>query len=175
MLDDRTINAFGSDKTRALLAYIATENNHPHRRAALAAMLWPDLSEKKSAHNLSQTILRLRSALEDIRPDGSISDQPFLQVDNQQVGLHPQRRIYTDITAFRNLLRACDQHHGKDRGAAVNCSDCMNWMRDAAALYHGDFLAGFFVRNSPAMEQWRLVQQEALQMQIVDVLGRLGN
>lgn len=174
-LDEVTITNFGSDKARALLAYLALENNRPHRRTALAAMLWPDLSEKKAAHNLSQTILRLRTALVDVQANGNTHEPPFLLVESQQVRLNPRASIHTDVDIFRSLMLTCSQHHAKDPFAINNCPDCIGWMRDAARLYNGDLLAGFFVRNSPAIEQWRLVQQEALQMQIVDVLGRLAN
>lgn len=174
-LDDRTINHFGSDKARALLAYLALENERPHRRSALAAMFWPDLSEKKAAHNLSQTLLRLRAALEDHQPSEQPASSAFLLIDSQQVQLNPYSRIYTDVVTFRKLLKSCEQHHRKDKSAAANCPDCIGWMRDAAELYGGDFLAGFFVRDSPPLEQWRLVQQEALQMQALSVFEQLCN
>ena len=32
-------------------------------------------------------------------------------------------------------------------------------MQEAAALYTGDFLAGFFVRDAPAFEEWMLAQR----------------
>ena len=62
-LDAEPVTAFGADKARALLAFLAIESSRPHRRTNLAAMFWPDLAEKKAAHNLSQTLLRLRQAL----------------------------------------------------------------------------------------------------------------
>ena len=48
-LDDQPITTFGTDKARALLAYLAIESGRPHRRSALAALLWPELSARKAA------------------------------------------------------------------------------------------------------------------------------
>ncbi len=36
-LDGQSMNAFGTDKNRALLAYLALESGSPHRREALAS------------------------------------------------------------------------------------------------------------------------------------------
>ena len=47
LLYGQPITAFDTDKTRALLAYLAVEAGHAHRRAELAGLLWPDLPEKK--------------------------------------------------------------------------------------------------------------------------------
>jgi DNA-binding SARP family transcriptional activator len=37
--------AFESDKARLLLAYLATEPKHPHRREFLTGLLWPESSK----------------------------------------------------------------------------------------------------------------------------------
>lgn len=65
-LDGEPITAFGADKTCALLAYLAVESARPHRRSELAALLWPDSPAREAAHNLSQTLLRLRRALREV-------------------------------------------------------------------------------------------------------------
>jgi len=41
-LDDMVLTHFGTDKVRALLAYLAVEAGVPHRREFLADFLWPD-------------------------------------------------------------------------------------------------------------------------------------
>ena len=38
--------AFSSDKARALLAFLTTEADQPHRRDKLAGLLWPDSPQK---------------------------------------------------------------------------------------------------------------------------------
>ena len=41
-LDDQLITHFDTEKTRALLAYLASESGHPHQREYLAEMFWPE-------------------------------------------------------------------------------------------------------------------------------------
>ena len=62
-LDGQPITAFGTDKARALLAYLAVAAPRAQRRSDLAALLWPEATDAQAAHNLSQTLLRLRRAL----------------------------------------------------------------------------------------------------------------
>ena len=68
------INHFRSDKVRALLAYLAVEAARPHARASLCGLLWPDQSNAASLHNLSQTLLRMRESLGDMRRSTAFLD-----------------------------------------------------------------------------------------------------
>ena len=57
-LGDAPITDFATDKARALLAYLVVESDRPHRRDALAGLLWPDQSQKNARQNLRQTLAR---------------------------------------------------------------------------------------------------------------------
>jgi DNA-binding SARP family transcriptional activator/tetratricopeptide (TPR) repeat protein len=166
-LDGEPITAFGSDKARALLAFLAVESARPHRRAELASLFWPELAEKKAAHNLSQTLLRLRHAL---REPKSSAPQPFLLLTFQDVQFNPRSDHRLDAVLFTELLRSTRQHHHADAQA---CAVCMRWLQQAADLYRGDLLAGFFLRDGIGFEEWQLVQQERLHREAVAVLARL--
>ena len=63
ILEGQPLTAFESDKVRALLAYLALESGVPHRRDALAALLWPEHAERNARHNLSQALHNLRAVL----------------------------------------------------------------------------------------------------------------
>ena len=54
-----------SDKARALLVFLAVEARRPHRREALAGMLWPDMPDAAARSNLRQALYRLREAIRD--------------------------------------------------------------------------------------------------------------
>ena len=62
-LDGHPLTAFGTDKNRALLAYLALESGHPHRREALAALLWPDHRDAVARNSLRQALYQLRQIL----------------------------------------------------------------------------------------------------------------
>ena len=46
-------------------------------------------------------------------------------------------------------------------------------LENAISLYRGDFLEGFFVRDSVAYEDWMLLIRDRLQRQVVTVLQHL--
>jgi DNA-binding SARP family transcriptional activator len=72
-LNGEPVTAFGTNKARGLLAFLAVNSASLCPRTELAAMWWPDLPEKKAAHNLSQTLLRLRLRFGKNRPPFSLS------------------------------------------------------------------------------------------------------
>ncbi len=59
----KIIANFETEKTRALLAYLAVESDRPHRRSHLAGLLWSDEPEERALHNLRQTLSRLRKTM----------------------------------------------------------------------------------------------------------------
>ena len=169
LLDGQRLTAFGTDKVRGLLAYLVGEAARPHRRAALASMFWPELPDKKAAHNLSQSLLRLRHALgEDAIPHPAQARQPFLLIGSHDVQFNPLSDHQLDVARFAELLRSRRQHvHAQ----AETCRTCMGWLEQASELYRGDFLAGFLLRDSVAFEEWQLLRQEMLHTQALEILS----
>ncbi len=166
-LDAEPVTAFGADKARALLAYLATEPGRPHPRAHLATMFWPNLDDKKAGHNLSQTLLRVRHALQ--QRQGANSSR-FLLASYQEVTFNECSDFDLDVARFRSLFDAIAGH---SHTSGVLCTACQRWLAEAAALYRGEFLAGLFVPDSVEFEEWRLLRQEELHRGAVDVLTRL--
>ena len=86
MRDGAPVTAFESDKVRALLAYLAVEAERPHRRDALAGLLWPDRPERTAHLNLNQALAnranllqktgKLKEAVADL--DKAIEQQPTM-------------------------------------------------------------------------------------------------
>ena len=64
--DEKPDLVFESDKTRALLAYLAVERGKTHRRETLAGLFWPDMPEKRARANLNQSAYSLRRILEQL-------------------------------------------------------------------------------------------------------------
>src|SRR5215213_9087328 len=77
-IDGVVVTTFAYAKVRALLGYLAVERQHPHTRAELAALLWPDQSEQTARASLSQALSTLRNALDDKH-----AEQPLLLTDAQ--------------------------------------------------------------------------------------------
>ena len=51
-LSREPVTGFDSDKVRALLSYLVVEAGRPHRREALAGLLWPERSERVAIRTL---------------------------------------------------------------------------------------------------------------------------
>lgn len=170
-LDGEPITAFGSDKARALLAYLAVESTHPHRRERLSGMFWPDSAEKEASHNLSQTLLRLRRALREPADSAPAAYERFLIVTSRDIQFNPQSDHDVDVARFEQLLRVAREHHRFD---APMCPTCVRWLHEAADLYRGELLAGFFVGDGSGFGEWQTARCEMLRRQAVEMLVRLA-
>ena len=62
VLNDVPLGSFLSTKAPALRAYLAV-TGRPHRREALAGLLWGDLPEAAATNNLRQVLTNLRENL----------------------------------------------------------------------------------------------------------------
>jgi DNA-binding SARP family transcriptional activator/tetratricopeptide (TPR) repeat protein len=171
LLDGQPVTAFSTDKVRALLAYLVVEAARPHRRGALAGMLWPEMPEARAAHNLRQSLLRLRRALHEDEVVAA-GRPPFLLLTRRDVQLNLLADCQLDVADFQELIHAYRQHrHPPGEG----CEVCVGWLRQAVDLYRGDLLAGFALRDSVPFEEWQLVWQEALHGQALEALGLLAD
>src|SRR5262245_32573112 len=151
--DGRLVTHFRSEKVRALLAFLAVEAGRPHPRTSLAGLLWPDQPDAAARRNLSQTLVRLRQALagDPVGPDGphdrappdlpGAADIPFLRLTGQTVQWDAAAGADLDVARFGRRIR----------------SDAAADLEAAAALYRGEFLAGFGLPECQAFDEWLLL------------------
>ena len=163
--DGEPITDFEADSARALLAYLAMHAGTAFPRTALAALLWPDQPEADALHALRQALNRLRRAIGDQE-----ADPPFLTITRTTVQFNPGSRYWLDVAAFSDLISAC-KHHPHRRLEA--CRPCRRRLAQAADLYRGDLLAGFFWNSTP-FEEWLLLERESLHRQAIDALYHLA-
>jgi DNA-binding SARP family transcriptional activator/tetratricopeptide (TPR) repeat protein len=135
-------------KRLALLCYLAVESPRGfQRRDRLFGLFWPELSQAQARQALRQSLYFLRHALGD-----------------QVVSNRGANEIGIDASAFRCDVRAFTDLY--EQGL----------LEDALALYHGDFLAGFFVDEaSPAFEHWLYATRDELRQRAIDAAWRLAD
>ena len=155
------VRHFRSEKVLALLIYLAVEAEQPHRRSALAGLLWPDHPEREARHNLSQSLLRLRQAIKDQEATPSV-----LLATRQTIQLNPISDHWLDVTAFLGYLKTAT-------AGAENHSPDLQAMRQAVELYRGDFLSHFYLADSDLFEEWAITKREQLRQQSLEVLAWL--
>lgn len=163
LLDGRPLIGLATDKIRALLIYLAVEQDRPHRRSALVGLLWPDTPEAAARHSLSQALFVLRQALDDRQGDSCtlVSTRQDIQFNN--AGDH-----WLDVVAFASLIQSCGEHPQPSL-----CDATIARLQRAAEIYRGDFLGQFFLADSTTFEEWALLKREHYHRLIMDSLQRL--
>ncbi len=146
-------------KAIALIAYLAVTRQR-HSRDALAALLWPEYDQSHARATLRRTLSTLNKAL----------NGPWLEVDRETIALNRNSDLQIDVNGFHELLAECQSHHHKP---GETCSACIDPLAKAVALYQGDFLAGFSLRDSPNFDDWQFYQADSVRRDLAGALERL--
>jgi DNA-binding SARP family transcriptional activator len=169
-LDGEPLDGIRSDKTRALLAYLAVETGRAHNRSALSALLWGESSEQAARASLRSSLSNLRQRLmRQLAPD---SGSPILNITRHsiQFDVDPDT-CWLDVAEFDALMDACHAHAHQD---LADCPICISQLERAVELYQGDFLAGLALSDSTAFDEWRVIQQERYHQQMLVALETLA-
>jgi predicted ATPase/DNA-binding SARP family transcriptional activator len=148
--DEVPLTGFVSSKAQALLCYLAVVSG-PHTRAELAGLLWAEMPDALAAGNLRKALSNLKQLA-----------GPYLTITRQAVSFDHESPHWLDVDDFESRLQAGppDQEQA-------------SW-REAAALYRGEFLNGFYVRDAAAFEAWMLSERQRLKDLAVLTLQRLS-
>ena len=142
---EEVITNFRSRRVAALIAYAVVEAR-PIPRAGLVELLWPDKPEKQGRANLRWALNQASKLL-----------PGCWEIDRQVVGFDPGQNCYVDLHALE---------------AALTQDDTDILAHEVAAV-QGDFLAGFYLDNSPEFENWMVMAREAWRRLIENALTRL--
>ncbi|MCO6451648.1 MAG: hypothetical protein J5I90_12750 [Caldilineales bacterium] len=161
------VTEFESDKSRAILVYLAIESDRPHGRESLAAMFWPEESLQVGRQNLRQALYSLRRAF-----GQSTTDAPFLTISRQNARFNIGSDYWTDIQVFDRLSESIRLH---DHHRAEACPFCLDQARQAVDLYKGDFLEGFSISDAVEFDDWQRNQADRLRYQLLESLKLLAS
>jgi TolB-like protein len=135
-------------KSRALVAYLALRGAGGQSREKLADLLWGNSAEEQARANLRQTLSLLRKAL---NGDGA----GYLVTDGDQISL-AGADIDLDVANFERLVDEATP----------------DALKRAAALYKGDLLDGFSLKED-SFEAWARAERERLRLRASDALTKL--
>lgn len=162
--NDAPITNFQTNKTKALLAYLALKPGQPHTRAALAGILWPEKPEQAALANLRQSLRHLRLTI------GEDVAETSLLISRQTVQFNPAGAVWIDVFQFTQHLAAVKVHsHPHLRP----CPDCIQQLEQAATLYRDDLLADSSLHVSPAFDELIISQRAALLREVTEALEQL--
>ena len=131
-IDGQPANNFRSNKAQALLCYLAV-SGRAHSRSALSGLLWGDTPEEQARTSLRQTL----SNLTELCP-------ACLTITRQNIAFAHNDTCAVDAERFEAVATRL--------AVAPGLVD----LHAELALYRGDFLEGFYVRNAPDFETWML-------------------
>ena len=150
---NEVITRFRTQKTGALLAYLAFYLRRSHPREELIDRFWPEDDFHTGRHKLNVAVSALRPQLEPPGvPDGSV-----LVTDRLSVALNPAS-VATDVAEFEVVLR--------DAPREPDPADRSRGLRKAVELYQGPLLAGFY-------DAWIIPERQRLSDLFIQGLRRL--
>ena len=135
-------------KTRALLAFLALPAGREHSRDKLMSLLWSDRSNEQARNSLRQALTELGRAL-------GAGETSLLVKGRDTLALDPQA-VEVDAVLFEQLAP----------------SDDIDDLRRAAALYAGDLLDGFGIRD-PVFEGWLADERQRYRELAISILKKL--
>ena len=138
-----------SHKAQALLYYLVM-SRQSHSRQSLAGLLWTDLDETSARRNLRVELLKVRADLD-----------TFFRADRDTIAFDRAADHQLDVTQFEANLRSGEP--------------TFEQLAQAVALYRGDFLEDFHVRDAPFFEEWVTNERERLWQMARQALLRLIN
>jgi len=139
-LDDTPVSGFLSNKVRALLVYLVV-TARPQAREHLATLLWGDMSDADAKSNLRQALANLKKLFD-----------AYFEITRDTVEFRRDAAYALDVEAFERI-RAWKP------GSQDSLQSSISSLQALVALYHGEFLAGFYVRDAPEFEEWILTQR----------------
>ncbi len=141
--NERVITRFRTQKTGALLAYLAFYRDRSHLREVLFELLWPGRVPDLARQSLSMSLSSLRHQLE---PPG-VPRSAVIIADYKSVRLNPEA-VTTDVAEFESALLSAER--------AQSDIERVRHLADAVTLYRGTLLPDYF-------ENWILREQQRLE------------
>jgi DNA-binding SARP family transcriptional activator/predicted ATPase len=142
-------------KALALLVYLAVEGG-THHRDVVASLLWPEQHQTQALASLRQAVYSLRRNI----------PSDLIQGDRHMLGIVSDG-LWIDAKAFDTLIATTS-------GTVDEAfQDDLVRLEQAAALYRGDFMRGFTLRDCPDFDEWQFLQTEAYRQRAKGVLREL--
>lgn len=164
-LNGKVVSTFETDKTRALLVYLALEFARPLRRSHIAGILWSDETEERALHNLRQTLSYLRKTLGE-----RIESPHFIIADRETIYINSRADVWVDCVAFNHTLADAYRHYQSQIGVGfIN----PRLLKKALTYFNGEFLSQFTNIKSVLYEEWIMLLREEFNLQAIKALSML--
>ncbi|MEZ4682369.1 MAG: BTAD domain-containing putative transcriptional regulator [Caldilineaceae bacterium] len=146
-LDGVVVTGFQSSKVQALLYYLAVVQRQ-QSRSLLANLLWGDVAEAHARRSLTAALSNLRRLLGDC-----------IEADRERVAWRRDLPQRIDVALLETALDRPD----------------VAALRQVVDLYRGEFLEGFYVRDTPEFELWMARERAHLRERFMVGLAALAH
>ncbi len=145
-VDNKTIT-LERRKSIALLAYIAV-TAQPISRDMLATLFWPEDDTQHGRRYLRRALACLNET----------PIRNWIEATRDSVMLKQNDDLWLDTQHFSHLL---------DRDSSLDT------LAEAVALYSGDFMSGFTLRDSAEFDNWQSIHTQIFQQRLITALEQL--
>ena len=146
-----------SRKIEALFIYLALADR-PQPREVLAELLWDDRTQQQAGANLRRVLSGLRKHF-----------GPYVEITRTTAALKADWDLWLDARELQMGVEGL-----KDKTDNLP-SETLSQADEALRLYHGDFLAGFYVRGARNFDSWLAEQRQHWRQVVLDAADRLGD
>jgi predicted ATPase/DNA-binding SARP family transcriptional activator len=154
---DEALLSIPRRKVAALLMFLAVTAK-THSREVLTDLLFPRQCRARARADFRTTLSILKNSIGEQR----------LGIEGSTIYLAAGDDVWVDVHQFRAMVAAEDGF-----ASAAQTVERTNRLIAAAELYRGDFLSGFYLKDSPQFDEWQFLEQESLRTSYSWVLERL--
>ena len=117
--DGFALGGLDHDKVSALLLLLAMQPDQVQTRAALCALLWPDVQKRSARTSLSQVLTRLRKSI------SVDAQEPLLLATTNTVQLNTARNvaIMRDARVFEQQVNDAEAHSHRPWKTCARCAE----------------------------------------------------
>ncbi|WP_130805765.1 AfsR/SARP family transcriptional regulator [Senegalia massiliensis] len=152
LLNDESILHKLSHKSIGILSYMAEQRHKKFNRNKIADIFWDSNDFDTSRYNLRYNIWQLRKLFK----QKNEKIDPFIS-DKETISLNDNIDIYVDVEEFQKGVENQD----------------INSLEKIKKLYKGEFLEGFYIKDSPEFNDWVFYEREKLQRNYIKILTKL--
>lgn len=144
-------------KAQELLFFLLVHGRPPQAREALACVLWNEASAPQAKKYLRQCLWQLQQIFDTLGQTRA----PLLYSDREWINFHPEAALEVDAIRFEQAFATVRDIDG----VALSAAQALV-VQDAAALYQGELLSGWYY-------DWCLVERARYESMFFAMLDKL--
>ncbi len=149
---------FAARKALALFLYLVVESG-AHPREKLQATFWPESEPRKAQSALRSTLARIKEALRGV--------DDLLNIDGDRIGFNPSAASFLDLNLVAQVTA--------DTQPTQLAPPTVTLLQNAVEAARGPFLEAFSLPDTPAFNDWILIQRNVIGGRLNLIHDRLSN